>query len=291
MPAPVASIFFAAARTRAELDADYAPSRFVGGAVGPVIQAWGERTRAAKAAHHGRLTADIPYGPAPRQKIDLFRTTTKDAPLLVFIHGGFWQAVSKDESGFVAPAWTALGAHVAVLDYTLAPEATLPQIVAEVRQSLAFLAKQASAFDIVATRVVVAGHSAGGHLAAMSQISDGASPVVPVAGLVLVSGVFELEPIRHSYVNDKVAMTAEDASTLSPVRSKPAAPVPLVVAVGENEPVAFHEQSRLMAWTWRDHGCPVDPMLIPGRTHFDILDDLGAPASALGRATADLLEL
>jgi arylformamidase len=291
MPEPVASTFFAAPRTRAELDADYAPSRFVGGAVGPIIQAWGARTADAKAARADCLSADIAYGPKPRQKLDLFRTASNEAPLFVFIHGGFWQAVSKDESGFVAPAWIDRGAHVAVLDYTLAPEATLPQIVAEVRQGLAFLAKQGPSLGISPRRTVVAGHSAGGHLAAMSQIAADDAPPVPVAGLVLVSGVFELEPIRQSYVNDAVRMTTADAAALSPVRHKPAAPVPLIVVVGENEPVAFQEQSRLMAWTWRAHGCAVEPMLIPTRTHFDILDDLGTPQSALGQATARLLEL
>ncbi len=273
---PERSHFLAAPRGREALDRDYSPSRFVS-SLPAVIADWAARTAAARAAAPGG-NERLRYGPHPREAIEIFRAGPPDAPLLVFIHGGFWQALSLDEAGFVAPAWTARGVDVAVLDYVLAPEATLPEIAAQAAAGLRRLGE--------GRRMVVAGHSAGAHLAAMAVL---ASAPPPVAGLALLSGVFDLAPVAGSYVNDKVGMTPEDAARLSPALFHPPAPLPVLVAVGEEEPVAFHEQSRALAWAWRNHGCAAGTMLLPGRNHFSLLDDLADPASALGQAVARML--
>ena len=278
------SSFLVAARSRAELDQDYAPSRFVA-SLPAVIGDWGSRTAAAKAEAGAHLREGLACGPHPRQRVDYYACDDKAAPLLVFLHGGFWQAVSKDESGFVAPAWRQAGVNVAVMDYALAPECTLPQIVAQVNQGLRWLLAQADALGFDPARVVLAGHSAGAHLAAMAWL-DGAAP--GLAGLALLSGVFELEPVRQSYVNDKVGMTAADAASLSPLRHHPA-PLPILVAVGEHEPVAFQEQGRALFTAWGAAGCPAAWQLVPRRNHFDLLDDAGDPASVLGQGIARLL--
>jgi arylformamidase len=282
------SPFLDGPRSRAELDADYSPSRFVDD-MGAVIAGWAARTAEARRAHAGRFET-LHYGGHPRMVIDLYRAADSAGPrpLLVFVHGGFWKAVSAAESGFVASGWTARGVDVAVLDYGLAPEATLPEIVAQVRAGLGFIADHAPALGIDPSRIVVAGHSVGAQLAAMTQCSmPGAA--VPVRGLVLVSGVFALEPVRRSYVNDTVRMTAADAEAFSPVRLRPARPLPLVVAVGEREPIAVHEQCRLFAWIWREAGCSAAVMLMAGRQHFDMVDLVADPASDLGQRTAALL--
>jgi arylformamidase len=286
MPA-APSLFLSSRRTREELDADYLPSRFVS-SMADVITDWTARSQAAKSQAGVALKADLAYGPHPRERIDYYASNESNAPLLVFIHGGFWKSVSKDDSAFVAPAWMRAGAHVAVVDYVLAPEVTLAEIVAETIRALAWLVSKAETLGFDPARMVLAGHSAGGHLAALSQTL----PDVPkAAGLVLLSGVFELEPIRQCYVNDVVAMTEQDVVTLSPARRIPLQAMPIVVAVGELEPTAFHEQSRHLAWSWRGIGCAIEPMLVPRRTHFSILDDFADPAAPLGKATARLLGL
>ncbi|MFT8243975.1 alpha/beta hydrolase [Roseomonas sp. BN140053] len=282
------SLFLSAERSREELDRDYSPSRFIG-SLAPVLEDWRNRTAEQKRRHGDRFRAALPYGSHPRAVVDLYRTEASGAPLLVFIHGGFWQAVSKDESGFMADAWTAAGINLAVLDYPLTPEVSLSEIVRQVRRGLFWLQEQAGALGVDASRMVIAGHSAGAHLAAMSQIGAGGTAVVRAGGLALLSGVFELEPIRHSYVNEAVCMTPAEATALSPVRSRPERSLPLVVAVGENEPTAFHEQSRHLAWQWREAGCPTANLLLSRRDHFSLLDELADLGTPLGRAVAGLL--
>lgn len=280
------SLFLSSARSRAELDRDYSPSLFVE-SLPALIEDWARRTALAKARHAGRLRPDLAYGPHPRERIDYFRAAEPSGALLVYLHGGFWQHVSKEESGFLAPGWLEAGVDVAVMDYALAPEVTLPAIVAQARRGLSWLLTQAGALGFDPERVVVAGHSAGAHLAAMTQLGT----AVPLRGLALLSGVFELEPVRRSYVNEAVGMDEAAVAALSPARQDPARPLPLLVAVGERESVAFQEQSRLLAWNWREAGCPVEWRLLPHHTHFSLLDDAGDPSSPLGRGIAELLGL
>ncbi len=283
---PSRSSFLSALRSRQELDDDYTPSRYVD-SVAAILASWALRTKAAKAAAGANLVEDLAYGEHPRERIDLFRSERAAAPLLVFIHGGFWQAISKDESGFVANAWREAGAHVAIFDYGLAPEFGLPQIVAQARRGLLWLIGRAASMGVDPSRVVIAGHSAGAHLAAMGV----AQSDMPLRGLILLSGVFDLEPVRRSYVNDLVGMSAEDARALSPLHLRPRTIVHTLVAAAEHEPVAFHEQSRALAFAWRGADRRLDCIMVPRRNHFDLLDDFADPSSALGQATAALLGL
>lgn len=280
--------FFAATRTREDLDADYSPSRFVA-SLDTVLAAWASRTAQVKAAHGERLKANLAYGPHPRELIDFYSCGPTKAPTLVFIHGGFWSALSKDESGFIADRWTQRGVHVVVMNYALAPEATLSVIVGQVRRGLAWLHAHAATFGVDRARLVLAGHSAGAHLAAMTQLTRDDGSAMSVAGLVLVSGVFELEPVRRSYVNDAIRMSEQDVELFSPARLAPSGRGRVLFAVGEHEPRAFQVQSRFCCERWRDHGCAAEFMLAARRNHFDILDDLSDPDSALGREALHLL--
>jgi arylformamidase len=280
------SVFLSAGRTREELDADYSPSRFVP-SLPAVIADWAERSAAVE-QRFAPLRRTRSYGPHPREAIDYYATGPAGAPLLVFIHGGFWQQVSKAEAGFVLGHWPQREVHVAILDYALAPEVSLPEITAQARRGLRWLLDHATEMGFDPARMVVAGHSAGAHLAAMAHLPLEDDPPVPMAGLALLSGVFELEPVRRSYVNAAVRMTETEAARLSPLRHRPA-PVPLLVAVGEREPVAFHEQSRAMAWAWREAGCPTEPLFLPRHDHFSLLDDAAEPSSVLGQAILRLL--
>ena len=283
----IRSIFLAAERSREELDADYGPTRFVASPAA-VYEDWAARTRQAREESvSGTYRDGISYGPHPRETFDFYDCGKRGAPLLIFIHGGFWRAMSRHESGLVAPHWRAAGVHVAVLDYALAPEVTLSEIVAQTRRGIARICAEAAHLGADPARIVVAGHSAGGHLAAITQCMDDAAPV---RGLALLSGVFELAPVQGSYVNDIVSITDDEVRALSPLRHAPKRPLPLVVAVGEREPIAFHEQSRALAWNWREHGCAVDFQLVSRRNHFDLLDDFAQPQSVLGMAVRGLFD-
>jgi len=276
------SWFLSQPRSREALDRDYRTAPFVA-SVPDILADWRARTIAAKHEHPGRLDDGIAYGPHPRERIDFYRPDTSGkAPLLVFIHGGFWSATSREEYGFIATPWTRLGINVAVLDYALAPEVTLTTITEQALRGLAFLHAAADRLGARADRIVVAGHSAGAHLAAMSQVAD--APRTPIAGLVLISGVFDLRPIAACYVGDTVRITDNEVRTLSPAWRKPGSSVPTQVVVGENEPLGFHEQSRALSWAWRDNGCDSGMILLPDRTHFSILDDLADPDTLIGRA-------
>lgn len=284
--AELQSHFLSAHRSREELDADYGPARFVPSPAA-VFEDWAARTEAARDEAGALWREGVCYGSHPRETFDFFDCGARSAPLLVFIHGGFWKAISRHESGFVAPLWQAAGVHVAILDYVLAPEATLSDIVAQTRRGLGHIFARAQSLGFDSERIVIAGHSAGGQLAAITQCVEDAAPV---RGLALLSGVFELAPVQGSYVNDTVAITDDEVRDLSPLRHAPKRPLPLVVAVGEREPIAFHEQSRALAWAWREQGCTVDFHLVSRRNHFDLLDDFAQPKSVLGTAIRGLLE-
>jgi arylformamidase len=286
--APERSHFLAAARSRERLDRDYT-TRTTVPSFPAIIADWTARTADAKCSHAGHLEDGLAYGPHPRERIDLYRAPNSvDGPVLVFIHGGFWQAVSRDESGLIAPGWTSGGVNVAVLDYALAPEVSVTTITQQVLRGLDWLSAEAPRLRLDPRRIVVAGHSVGAHLAAMSRIVT--SSAIRPAGLMLISGVFDLAPIARCYVNDTVRLTDDEMAALSPAWHWPKSAIPTFVAFAEHDPLGFHEQSRALAWAWREHGCNTGTVMLPDRNHFSILEDLGDPKSVIGAAVTRMLE-
>ena len=214
---------------------------------------------------------DLPYGPGPRNRIDYF-PAGQPGPVLVFIHGGYWQMQAKERFSFLAAGPLAHGIHVAMIGYTLAPEATLAQIVDEVRAAIGWARQNAPALGGDAGRMVVSGWSAGGHLTAMSMAEEG------VIGGLSISGVFDLEPIRLSYINRKLGLSVDDAAALSPMR-RAHSPLPLVLAYGMDELPELQRQSEDYAAA-RD-GLPGRSLPLPGKDHFTILEELAAADGAL----------
>jgi arylformamidase len=272
--------------SRAELDAQLSPSRVA-------KDPWG--TLARHAAETASLRGDpslvrhedVATGPAARQRLDITaRPGTGLRPALVFIHGGFWQQGDKGGSGFAARPWAAQGwVHVAV-GYTLAPQARLRGIVAEIAAALGFLRAEGPRFGIDPARLVVAGHSAGGHLAAAMLAGMGRFRPAGLAGVVLVSGVFDLAPVAASCVNDAAGIDAAEIAALSPLYADPAADVPVHVAAAADEPEAFHAKSRALAAAWRPCLSRLGTGVSPGRDHFDVLDDLADPGAPVFAAIA-----
>ncbi len=268
--------------TREHLEREYSPSSTVPD-IGAEIDAYVRDSAAARAAHPP-LT--VRYRADPSGTIDLFRPAGPGPhPALVYVHGGYWQELSKNESAFMVPALLAHGVAVAVVDYQLAPAATLPAIVAQCADACRFLVAEAGRLDLDPARLVVSGSSAGGHLAAMVL-----GEVAGLAGGVLLSGVFDLVPLVGTYVNDALGLDEPKAEVMSPIGRSMIAPVPLVVAVGEIETSEFHRQTAEFAERKRTQGHGVTAFQATGRQHFDLPYDLGNAESRLGRLTLAMIQ-
>jgi len=202
------------------------------------------------------------------------------APLLVFVHGGYWQALSALDALCLAAAALGHGWSFAAIEYTLAPAGTVEQMVGECRHALGLLADRVSASE-----VVFAGHSAGAHLAAMVALV--APPPLALSRVALVSGVFDLRPLLHTTVNGPLALSPERAAASSPLLLPVAggSTIPVVIACGDNETDAFKDQSRRYAEHLRINGLRVSSIECAPRHHFDIVDDLVDPLTELGRFT------
>ena len=200
-----------------------------------------ERESAALRAHWpGRL--DLAYGPTARQAIDLFLPSEGPAPLLVFIHGGYWQSRDRKDFSFVAGPLLERGAAIALLGYDLAPQVRMDAIVAEIRAGLAWLYRHAPAHGCDPARLYIAGHSAGGHLAAMALATDWRTFGLPedvLKGVCAISGMFDLEPISRCYLNEVVGLDEGEARRNSPIHLTLHGRCPVIVAVGELETKAF----------------------------------------------------
>ena len=228
---------------------------------------------ALRARWPGRL--DLGYGSTLRQAIDLFlpRSATA-APLLVFIHGGYWQSRDRKDFSFVAGPLLKRGAAVALIGYDLAPEVRMDAIVAQVRAGLAWLYRHAPEYGCGAERLYLAGHSAGGHLAAMALATDWRAFGLPedvIKGVCAISGVFDLEPIRLCYLNEVVGLDPDEARRNSPIDQALHGRCPVTVAVGELETQAFHEQSHAFAAKLERDGWPCQLLVQPGVDHFGII--------------------
>ena len=242
-----------------DLEQEYSPSSRAGGSAAPFIEDYRSRSATARRALAERVE-ELGGG-------TLLVRAAPSAPLVVFIHGGYWQALSAEESLFLAPGAIAAGWSYAAVEYTIAPEGDLPRMVAECRAALAALAA-AGGF----TSVALAGHSAGAHLAAMVALVE--EPPLPIDHVVLVSGVYDLRPLVHTTVNEPLGLTVDAAAELSPALL-PATNRPRVtVTWGDNDTDAFRAQGHVYAAKLRAAGVQVVEEERAGRHHFDILDDL-----------------
>ncbi len=274
---------------RRELDRAYSPSSMVA-SIDPFLRRYADDSAAARAAHDPARFATHAYGAETEQTLDVFLPATAPKGVLVFIHGGYWQALNKSDASFPATPLAEAGVAYAAINYTLAPHANMDAIVEENRQALAWLWQHRARLGIGDAPLVLAGHSAGAHLAAMMLMTDWAERGVPqsfIAGALLLGGVYDLEPIRLSYVNDVVAMDASSAARNSPLSAERVVRCPLVVAWAEHDTDEFKRQSRALAARWGTSDTAVFEQ--PGVNHFDSLFDWSDPSSQLWSHTMRLL--
>ena len=264
--------------TDAERAIAYSPSSVLHGPLDPYIAAYREESQVAYDACPDVVTRAC--GPKPANSLDIVVPPgAEPVPLHLFIHGGYWQELSKRESFFLAPDTVNDGTAFAALDYTLAPHATLDEIVAECTAALRYVRTHAPELNIDPGRIIVSGSSAGAHLAAMATLQL-PSELRP-AGLILLSGVYDLEPLLGTYINDAVRMDATCARLNSPAFHDLSNFPHCVLAWGDNETDEFKRQSLHMAELLRKAGRPVDTLEVPGRNHFDVVFDL-KPDARLG---------
>jgi acetyl esterase/lipase len=230
------------------------------------IAPWAERSRALRQQRPAGL--DIPYGPRERNRWDVFAAPSRDAPCFVFIHGGYWQRNSREGFACMAEAFLGCGWSAALPGYTLAPDASLTEIVAELRVALDRLQADGERLGVTGP-VVLSGWSAGGHLA--SLIAD--HPLVAMAAPI--SGIFDLEPIRSTRYDDALKLTNAEVAALSPLRLAPTRK-PTLTFVGGAELPELRRQSRAFH-AHRAEAASDGFYEIAGRNHFDVLDDLIAP--------------
>jgi arylformamidase len=246
------------------------------------------RWQAASDAYRGTARAELDqaYGPGERQRYDLYVAGTRPAPLVAYIHGGYWQRGDREGYAFLARALNAAGLDVALPSYTLCPAASVMDIVAELRAFLAAL------WGKTRTYPLVTGHSAGGHLTAAMVATDWSKvagvPADLVRAGVPISGVFELAPLIGTSINDLLGLDAASARAASPLLWPPPPKGRTVVAaVGGDESGEFLRQSRALADVWGRAGLKAEYLVVPGANHFTVVDALTDPASALfGRIAA-----
>jgi len=276
--------------TRDELDRELSPSRLVASIDDELARyAALSETAREEARAAGHLREGLRYGDAPDEQIDLFRPAAQaPAPLLIYIHGGFWQMLSRRDSAFAAPGVVAAGGALAVVGYTLAPKATLHEIVEQVRAAVAWLYREAAALGLDRDRFVIAGSSAGAHLAAMALATDWSARALPaqvIRSACLVSGVYDLAAVRESYVNEPLQLSHDHVASLSPLRLKPSHACPTTIVFGDNETDEFKRESRLFVAHLQAHGHNVALQEIARRHHFDVILDLDKSDTLLGHST------
>lgn len=244
--------------------------------------------RSAALRARGDCRLDVRYGPGPRCLLDVF-PAGEQAPVLFFVHGGYWRALDKSFVSFIAEPFRQAGMTVVMPTYDLAPAVRIGDIVDQSRAAFAWVAEH-----MTPKKVVVAGHSAGGQLAAMLALDQAERGEGPIVGLAGISGAFDLRPLLRTSINHDLMMSAEEAEKASPlVRLKEMAPtvplMPLIGVVGGDETMGFKQWTADLVALWSAHGGPARYCEVAGRNHFTILDGLAEPDNEVLRAIAALV--
>ena len=249
-------------------------------------------SRSAMARDTLHCLEDVAYGDHPDEVIDVF-PAGPNAPIFIFLHGGYWRALSQKDSASMAPGLVAKGISLVAVNYSLAPLASLDTIVRQCRSAVSWIWENSDSFSGDRISVYVGGSSAGGHLTGMLVAggwhSDFGLPEGAIKGAVSLRGLYELEPIRRSHINEWMKLDLAGVRRNSPQRHLPKAVCPIVVSYGETETSEFKRQSIDYAKAWTLEGGACDLFEATGRNHFDIIFDLDDPETRLGRAVLDLV--
>jgi arylformamidase len=234
----------------------------------------------------------IPYGPTEPERLDIFPAAITGAPVFVFLHGGYWRALDSADSSFMAECFTKAGACVVAVNYALAPTVRLTEIVRQCHAALTWVRGNIAGFGGDPRRVHVAGSSAGAHLAAMMLADGSHQPEAAfITGATLLSGLYDLEPVRLGHPNEWLELDASEVETLSPLRHPPRPRLPIVLSYAPSDTGEFKRQSECYVALAKARGCPVRFVPMAGTNHFDIVFGLADPASPLAQAVMETMGL
>jgi arylformamidase len=259
-----------------------------------ILKRWAQRSLTY--LERASLERDIPYGGSAIERIDLLKPVASNAPVLVFIHGGYWQWLDKDDYAFALEPLVTAGALVATVNYPLCPEVSLDVLVDRVRAACAWVWRNISGYGGNPESLHLAGHSAGGHLVAMMAVTDWQEfqddlPRDMVKSIVPISGLFDLEPIRLTSLNEAVCMDPETAKHNSPLFMLPTISLPVTVVVGGEETDELRRQSREFTDAWRGKVGSIEHIVSSGHDHFSVIETMVEPDNLLTSAILRHLDL
>lgn len=239
-------------------------------------------------------TLDVAYGEAPRERLDAFAAPRRRAPLVVFVHGGYWKAMDKSQHSFIAGALHDMGAAAVLPNYTLCPQTSIPQITLQVARAVAWAWRHADALNADARRLTVIGHSAGGQLAAMMlacawDVLDPGLPPRVVRSAMGLSGLYDLQPLMHTpSLQERLRLTPDQVRHASPARLPAPMHGRLLAVVGGAESGEYLRLNRLIQQAWGRQRVP-QAVALPGLNHFSIVDALATPGHRLNRMLRELI--
>jgi len=263
----------------AQINAAYDNRRRVGNCQA-IFDDWALRSEVVYARR--RVYRDLRYGVHPRQRLDLFPASAPHRPTLLYLHGGYWQWNTKEEEAFIAEGPLSHEINVVLCEYRLCPEFGIGELLSDVSAAIDWIAPRLSRYGAHPDQLVVAGSSSGAHLAAMLL------PRAEVCGALLVSGIYDLEPIRRSWLNEVIGLDKKDVQRLSPIRQIPRTTAKIALVVGSEESSEFRRQTLEYHRACLGRNISSLQRVLDGRDHFTVMDEL---ASATGRLTGLLLQI
>ncbi len=254
-----------------------------------LLAGFAARSEAARALPGWRL--DIPYGPHPRQVLDLKPAGTGARGTVLYFHAGYWQSRDKSQFHFLAPAFNAMGWNLVLANYPLCPEVGVPQIVDSVARALERVATL-QADGALEGPLVLCGHSAGGQLVvelALREAAASTGHLRRIQGVIGISGVYDLRPLCGTSLNQRLQLDAQSAQACSPLLRVHSGAAPALFVAGGDETRAFQDQNAGMAHQWEAAGNPARCVTVAGADHFSILDTLTATGGLVDRTLQDWL--
>jgi len=260
----------------------------------PILAQYASESERMRSSLPCRLA--VPYGASEPERLDIFPAgTVEPSPIFIFIHGGYWRLLDSADSCFMAEHLTQAGASVVAVNYALAPSVTLAEITRQCRAAVAWVHTHSREFGGDPARIHVCGSSAGGHLAAMMLVprweADFGVPSNLIAGATLLSGLYDLEPVRLGHPNEWLKLSKADVAELSPLLHMPERAVPLVVSYAPSETAEFKRQSETYMAAAVTRGCPARFVAMPGTSHYDIVFGLAKRESPLANAVLETMGL
>ena len=276
--------------TQEELDSEYNVESAVPN-FPDYIQYYQDASALARSAYANRRSYD--YGPTLMERLTVYPSERADSPVMLFVHGGYWRMGIGDDFDFIAKGPLELGFTVVIITYALAPHVAIPEIIRQVRASIAWTAKNIATLNGDPKRIFVSGHSAGAHLAAMSTSTRWADYGLAndtIKGILAISGLYDLQPVAQTFIQPAVRITDEQIFSSSPARIIGPSDIPITVSWGARETTAFRKQSDDYLNSWRKAGNLGLALIIADADHFSILKEFESPDGQLSQALKALSE-